>query len=401
MTQLLLCSLFLLIINPVFSQWKDINTGKTGRIHDIHIVNLNTAYVIGDSLFLKTTDGGDNWTDLTASITVTDPSFYTLFFVNENLGFAGRINITGGVNLIKTTNGGASWTDISSSEMSQGVANLFFTSPTNGYATGGVGAGNVFAGTVNGGTSWSQAATPASNASAALYFMNDSVGFSGTSLIMKTADGGKTWNPTNMTVDNNNAVTEILFVNSLVGYALTYKNNNLLKTTDGGDTWVHLTGGPAGSISKHIAFTDADNGYLSALDLTKPWVTANGGANWTPDTTFPTGNIVSMAAINGLVIAGTADGHIVVRKSAPTGISKATLNTIKIYPNPVTSGVVYIENPAMNNLTVVIYDVLGKTVAFNRDITTSINITLPAAVYYMHITDDAGNVSVNRLAVKD
>lgn len=401
MRQLFPCVLFLLIINPLFSQWKDINTGKTGRIHDIYIVNSDVAYVTGDSLFLKTTNGGDSWIDLTSNITITNPSFQTIFFIDENIGFAGRINITGGVNLMKTINGGTSWTDISSSEMSQGVANLFFTSPTVGYTTGGVGGGNVFAGTANGGANWSKVATPATDASKALYFMNDSVGFSGTGVIVKTIDGGKTWNPTNMSIDNNNAVIEILFVNKLVGYSLTIKGNNLLKTVDGGNTWVTQTSKPTGAISKHIAFTDADNGYLSALDLTQPWVTANGGISWNPDTTFPTGNIVSMAAINGLVIAGTLDGHLVVKKSAPADIFDAALNAIKIYPNPVSDGVITIDNPAMIRLTIVIYDVLGKAVAFDRDIITAMNITLPAAVYYMHITDNAGNVSVSRLVVED
>jgi len=66
--------------------------------------SISTGNQYGD--ILKTTDGGLNWTNL-----AFDPGYrtYSVYFVNDNLGYVGSRGPTG---LYKTTDGGANWTPL-------------------------------------------------------------------------------------------------------------------------------------------------------------------------------------------------------------------------------------------------------------------------------------------------
>ncbi|HYG17111.1 MAG TPA: T9SS type A sorting domain-containing protein [Bacteroidia bacterium] len=403
MKQLILTLSFLLFALNAFSQWKVFKTGKSGFIHDIFILDSKIAYATGDSLFLVTSDGGDTWTDMTDKIPVNSPSFTNVFFITKQTGYLSRSSITGGPTLLRTISSGFAWDDVSSMQISQGAANVFFSDFIVGYATSGVGLGNgIMARSTDGGKNWNRVSAPSPEAASALYFLNDSVGFSGVERLVKTNDGGTTWTPAHTYFDKNNPIVDIVFVSPQIGYALTYNHNIILKTIDGGDNWAQYNTGTSGFLSTHLAFADANTGYISSFMFSKPLVTTNGGVNWAVDTTFPAvTSLTCVAAKNGIVMAGSSDGKIIIRKAGITGMEKASPATVKVFPNPVASGIINIENPAINKLTVVIYDALGKTVATGRDITTRMDITLPAAVYYMHVTDETGNISVSRLAVQE
>lgn len=392
--------LFLFLTLAAFcnAQWKTVYTGSH-MVASLQFVNANIAYAVGDSVFLKSTDGGDSWTDLTTNITVTDPSFDVVFFVDANVGYIGRTNNTGGANLLKTINGGQTWTNVSSPNMTQGVTNLYFLSPNVGYATGGFGAGNVFAKTTDGGDSWTKTSTPADDASAIIHFINDSTGFSGTSLIMRTHDRGNTWIPTKMPVlDKNNAIVDIYFVNANTGYALTYNHNVVLKTTDGGNTWVAKPTGKAGVLAKDIGFTDANAGYIISYS-SGLFATQNGGDNWAADTTFPKGhNTSSLAAMQDKVIVGSIQGNIFMHKKSLAGIEAPAAVNFDIYPNPATAQI-HFTNPTGQPLSITIYDAMGRKVADENNIYTTMKINLPAAIYYCHI--NAGNaVYAKKLVVE-
>lgn len=53
------------IAHAQFVTWETLNTGTTKTINDIHFLNADTGYMVGnDYLFKKTVDGGDTWQDL-------------------------------------------------------------------------------------------------------------------------------------------------------------------------------------------------------------------------------------------------------------------------------------------------------------------------------------------------
>lgn len=71
----------------------------------------------------------------------------------------------------------------------------------------------------------------------AIEFVSDNVGFilAGGAEILKTEDGGETWEQVFMA--NNNHLNAIEFISEDVGFVVG-RNGILLKTTDGGETWV-------------------------------------------------------------------------------------------------------------------------------------------------------------------
>ena len=104
--------------------------------------------------------------------------------------------------------------------------------------------------------------------------------------IVKTSDGGVTWNSVLEPVDysSRNEVGGLAFGDANTGYAWMslndYTNYYIYKTTDGGDSWneIYNTSGtddPSGGIK----FFDADYGFIAGSDM---WIkyTTDGGDNW-------------------------------------------------------------------------------------------------------------------------
>jgi len=76
-----------------------------GFIRDVHFVNENISWAVGDSgVILNTTDGGDNWSSQTSG---TEEILTSVCFVNQNTGWiVGYSGI-----MLKTTNGGVSFVE--------------------------------------------------------------------------------------------------------------------------------------------------------------------------------------------------------------------------------------------------------------------------------------------------
>ena len=80
-------------------------------------------------------------------------------------------------------------------------------------------------------------------------------------------------------------------------------------------------------------------------------------------------------------------------------INKNSIDGLKVYPNPVTSGTFYINTNANSTKEVVVYDVLGKQV-IKTSTTNAVNVSnLKGGVYIVKITED-GNTATRKLVVK-
>ncbi|MBE2219774.1 MAG: hypothetical protein IAE90_16300, partial [Ignavibacteria bacterium] len=84
---------------------------------------------------------------------------------------------------------------------------------------------------------------------------------------------------------NNRPISDITFIDSLVGFAVTpYTANDtayILKTTNSGDNWNRIFVGATNSIGgfNRVQFLDLNTGYVCGNFLRK---TINGGLNWFP-----------------------------------------------------------------------------------------------------------------------
>lgn len=97
-----------------------------------------------------------------------------------------------------------------------------------------------------------------------IVFVDDNTGFIGCSknVILRTVNGGITWNPVTLTSNDSLDIKRIKFPTDSVGYAIgTGQYHNMLKTTDKGNTWFPVETYQTSPLLD-LHFTDAFNGYI-------------------------------------------------------------------------------------------------------------------------------------------
>jgi photosystem II stability/assembly factor-like uncharacterized protein len=255
------------------------------RVKDVYFKNSNEGIGVGSNGFykgfvIKTSDGGENWatsvTNYAASFVAIDGSNNTLY----GLGPSSHV--------LKSTDFGDNW------------KMLPFTSPTAIYGIY-FDKDKGFALTSNGdfyvskngvGDSWEYLSNTGANNAYSMYFFNSSTGLvlEENQNIVKTTDGGQTWRNVlpALPYSSRAKVGGITFGDETTGYAWfslnDYADYFVFKSTDAGETWnkVWETTGP-GYIQGDLVFFDANTGVILGPGNYK-MRTTNGGATW--DTAF-------------------------------------------------------------------------------------------------------------------
>lgn len=132
--------------------------------------------------------------------------------------------------------------------------------------------------------------------------------------ILKTNDGGQTWNNV-FAPSSKLEITSIYFINNLLGYCV--GDNVIYNTTDGGQTWNESPVNNLNGKMMKIKFSDSQNGFIVCL-FDQILKTTDGGISW--KVTSPNKNIgyYSLSSNNGIsYVAG--QGKIL--KSANNGNS--------------------------------------------------------------------------------
>jgi ELWxxDGT repeat protein len=201
--------------------WQQIYPPETNIIQ-VEVEN-DIVYLLGQDNIYKSTDFGDTWDILSASI-----YFRKLYFVNSLIIYA----IAQERGVFKSVDGGLTWLETGSS-MPFGIS-FYFINEDVGFVGGVEGMYK----TVNGGDDWTQVMLePEAEYQPVIFsinFFNDSIGLAGSSTgLLKTIDGGNTW--VRMNKDLGGEVKFIHSNSELEWYIVT--SGRLLSTKDGGDTW--------------------------------------------------------------------------------------------------------------------------------------------------------------------
>ncbi len=178
------------------SEWVSQNSGVTDGFRCVHFIDSNTGWVVGGGsicgdpeggLMLKTTDGGETWTQLT--IPVPDP-MSSVYFINESFGWAVGGTTAPGCKIIHTTDGGATWSEQTAATSSR-PNGIFFIDQSTGWIRGDAG---TIQQTTDGGISWVLQTTPISRYIVGHYFVNANTGWAGAhyGTVIHTTDGGNT-----------------------------------------------------------------------------------------------------------------------------------------------------------------------------------------------------------------
>ena len=109
-----------------------------------------------------------------------------------------------------------------------------------------------------------------------------SVGDLGT--VIKTTDGGETWNVQHHVGGTSNSLNSVWFIDNYIGWMI--DNHVVFKTTDGGDIWFEIYDGTE-CIPSHVHFIDENTGFVFGKTTEEGWgygvccKTMNGGKDWT------------------------------------------------------------------------------------------------------------------------
>jgi photosystem II stability/assembly factor-like uncharacterized protein len=363
-------------------------------------VNELTGYIVGEDhnnwggVILKTTDGGNNWMNLTSD-SLFPVLIFALSFLNANTGFvSGYSN-----NIYKTTNGGLNWSyTIAPTFGNSRYKAIQFLDENTGYIGGRYGMG---AKTTNGGITW-DTLNFAYRQIYSIFFFDAYTGFMGDSFsaIYKTTNGGTNWSTTFLRDTSSSAstymITHIDFLNEMTGYVAGATSSNskgaIFKTTNQGNNWINIF--------------YQDNLELYGIDLVndttivaagyegKILKTSNGGNTWSI-TQVPNVNwtLYSIQFINENTGFTSGYGHVFKTTNGGTFINTLSnelpkqFELYQNYPNPfnpktkIRFEITTLLNPPFNKLgngglvKLIIYDVLGREVA------TLVNERLKAGTY--------------------
>ena len=141
-----------------------------------------------------------------------------------------------------------------------------------------------------------------------------------------------------------------------------------------------------------------------------------GGTEGTPTVTNATGTTAAPAQVDRLVIreAGTATagtGNVQIDEvriggtwdyvtASVLGVKQNSISGLKVYPNPVTNGNLFITSDSNESKSVAVYDVLGKQVLKTVVTNQAINVSgLNSGVYIVKITEE-GKTATRKLVIR-
>ncbi|MFA5012747.1 MAG: YCF48-related protein [Ignavibacteria bacterium] len=125
------------------------------------------------------------------------------------------------------------------------------------------------------------------------WFFNQSTGIviGSYGSILRTTDGGLTFDSTGNPAPTNTTFTGISFINNLTGYVVCgLTDYRLMKTTNGGITWNNNIGTTPGYSNPYELHAFTENKLIVFNQLGDNFITTNGGFSWT---TYPIGNLVN------------------------------------------------------------------------------------------------------------
>jgi len=312
--------------------WFMQNSGVPNKpLYGIHPVNENVVYCVGWwETILKTTNGGNNWLILRNGTQGSTPSFFELFFLNENTGWLLKTEY-----VLKTTNGGISFD--STYTLFTYLKDIYFKDASNGILCGD---GALIMKTTNGGVNWVQVPVPLFDNGQPDFFKQSFIGDYG-------------WVAAR---SSESTLGRLIY-----------------RTTNFGSTWdtIGRVPFPAGTETYCVSFASQNTGWCGGT-IGLLYKSTNGGFNWAQQTTPSNAFHRSMWLYNDTI--GWSTGGLGQILKTTTGGQYVSVNSIsgevpqkfdlkQNYPNPfnpVTT--IEFELPIEDNIKILVHDILGREV---------------------------------------
>ena len=353
------------------------NSPESIRHNDVQFLDPELGWTCNSNgQVWKTTDGGESWEQQLQD----RRALRSLHFVDESLGYVGAIDAPPDSFMYRTTNGGASWATVPlPTPRPSGICGLIGLGD-HVYASGAYFGSNVrFLHSTDRGNTWTNYdLSPYAFNVIDCYFTSPDSGFvvggrrTGTTnypVVLFTPDGGQTWETRyySTAFDSQSYCWKIYFVNSLVGY-ISIQSAAILKTTDGGLTWVRKPVGGGVTLVQGVGFATESLGWVDGVS--PPAFTTDGGETWsstnfTGEPGFPWSDGNRFQMLNSSL--GYCAGRRIYKfEPITTGVPVSLVTPmnrlqLRSYPNP-SAGEARISYVLSANgpVTVRVYTLLGR-----------------------------------------
>lgn len=283
-------AVFLLAASAAAQAWKAHPLAAKGDLVTIYFTSSSRGFVAGDGGYLaSTSDGGRTWSTFPLN---TSENINEIYFRNEKNGY-----LVAGRKLFVTSDGGGSWREtviFRSGEFAGNTPSFLsirFPGRNRGFAIGSLlnSRGNVVDSlvmrTVDGGSTWQRTVVPSKLELFHLDFDGEKRGWivGDEGLILATSDGGDTWR--RQTSGVKEALYNVDFHDEDEGYAVG-EAGAILRTENGGETWERVRTSFGGSFMR-VDFADEKNGWvvghrgtiLRSSDKGQTWVKMESGTS--------------------------------------------------------------------------------------------------------------------------
>lgn len=300
------------------SAWQKLPTIPfKGKQDDISFISKDIGwYGNGEGKLYHTIDGGMSWVKV-----LDQPGTFirALGFIDEKTGFLGNVGtdyypgVTDKHPLYRTDDSGKSWTAVNAPDISAvaGICGIdilpvhrIFQGEVHTdhliHAAGRVGGPAAIMKSEDSGKTWTvQDMSKQAGMILDIKFLDAQTGFvcastnsdmeKAEALILRTADGGKTWNPAYTSGRRLENCWKMSWPSARVGYATVQSYDEapantkrvVIKTADGGKTWVEMPLVTAPGIQQFgIGFIDETRGWVGCK--AGGYETHDGGQSWSP-----------------------------------------------------------------------------------------------------------------------
>ncbi len=376
------------------NNWQNLTSGiGITAFMDLAIADENTIFCVGTHRILKSDDQGNNW-----QIVDSTPGFHNAVdFPTVHIGYVGGSGTSPSASMLKTIDGGVTWQTLSA-PATLNISSIDFVSETHGIA---VGDGSIFR-TTDGGNTWTSQYYNYVTMFEDVKFVDSLHGYAvggnwfdevPYGNIMKTNDGGITW--INTIVPNYLKSVSFPFQN--IGYVA--GANTIMKTVNGGYDWTEVEGSNINGANS-LYFINADTGF--AVNNGHVRKTTDGGLNWTNQWS-KTGNTIQVIkfinentgfiAGSGCILLKTTDGggFPVVVKDVPLISTK-----LNVFPNPVNDEITVETIP---NSTLMVYNLTGRLLLCQKTygVFTKLNFSEYANGMYIIRQYGESNIAISKV----
>ena len=390
-----------LLITNCLSQWVQQTSSVTSHLYDCDFIDQNTGWVCGiNGIILKTTNGGLNWLQQNSGVSKI---LYGIDAVDENIVYCVGFYQT----ILKSTNGGNNWLIIRDGPSGTGASfsKAYFLNQNTGWLLRD-GGGYVLK-TTNGCTSFDSSFIN-NSFTYDIFFKdaNSGVLCGDAALVMKSTDGGMTWNQVQLPLATGAPnLYRISFVGDFgwtVGEGGPLNRGRMVwRTTNFGSSWdsIGRVPYPSNALNYSVFFSSLNIGWAGGT-TGYTFKTTNGGYNWLQQTVPSNGfrndiwfynDSMGWSIGGGGLIFNTINGGTYVSVEQASTVIPNEFKLYQNYPNPFNNEtVIEFDIPWQDYYFFKIYDVIGREIetVFNEYKTSGTykikynNYNLTSGVYF-------------------